>query len=160
MSEKASEGPSCWDKALDLLSRRSHFERELDRKLRTRGYGSEEVESTMERLRERGFVDDERSAREFVRSKRARGGVGVRKLRADLERRGVVRDVVDDVLAPISDQDEIEDARNVALRWLRFSGREPAALGRHLDRKGFSQRAILTILEEREDLLANEPGDL
>ncbi len=146
---------SCGQRALDLLSRRSHFARELERKLHQRGYDEAEVEATLEKLRDQGLVDDRRTAAEFVRGRLARAAEGRRRLRAELTRRGVASDVITEVLEQETDDDDRELARRAAERWRRTRsrpGRDPqlerAALARHLAGRGFSERAVYAMLDE------------
>ncbi len=141
-------------KAIDLLARRSHFERELERKLAKRGYDEIEIAETLERLRGESLLDDARTARELIRSRLARGPVGRNKLRADLTRRGVASEIVTEALEALTPDDDREPAREAAERWLRTrrrgrpADRERAALARHLAGKGFSRRAVYSVLEE------------
>ncbi len=142
-------------KALDLLSRRSHFELELERKLRRRGYRETEVAETLEQLRAEGLLDDERTAREFVRSRLARAPQGRRKLRGELARRGVADEIISETLDQLTDDDDRELARQAAERWQRTRSRpgrsanlERAALARHLAGRGFSRYAVYSIVEE------------
>ncbi len=150
-----AENKSCGQKALDLLSRRSHFERELERKLTRRGYDDAEVAETLERLRGQGLVDDRRTAGEFVRSRLSRAPEGRRRLRAELARRGVAGEVITEVLDQETDDDDRDLARQAAERWRRTRSRpgrsrdlEKAALARHLAGRGFSQRAVYAVLED------------
>ncbi len=150
-----SERIPCSQKALDLLSRRSHFERELERKLRQRGYDSGEVAETLERLRAEGFVDDRRTAGEFVRGRLRRAPEGRRKLRSELSRRGVASEIITEILEQETDDDDRDLARLAAERWQRTRSRpgrsadlEKAALARHLAGRGFSQRAVYAMLDE------------
>ncbi len=152
---RSPPGKPCGQKALDLLSRRSHFERELERKLRQRGYDDAEVEGTLEKLRDQGLVDDRRTAGEFVRGRRLRAPEGRRRLRAELARRGVASDVITEVLEQETDDDDRDLARQAAERWQRTRSRpgrsadlEKAALARHLAGRGFSQRAVYSILDD------------
>ena len=144
----------CYRKAIDLLARRSHFERELERKLAKRGYDEIEIAETVERLRGENLLDDARTARELIRSRLARGPIGRNKLRADLARRGVAKEIVTEALEALTPDDDRELARQAAERWLRSrrSGRSPerekAALARHLAGRGFSRRAVYSALEE------------
>ena len=145
----------CSQKALDLLARRSHFERELERKLRQRGYEGEEIAATLDRLRGQGLVDDRRTAGEFVRSRLARAPEGRRRLRAELARRGVANEVITETLDEETDDDDRDLARAAAERWRRTRSRpgrapelEKAALARHLAGRGFSERAVYAVLEE------------
>jgi len=146
---------SCHRKALDLLSRRSHFKRELERKLQQRGYDEGEVAETLERLRGEGLLDDQRTARELIRGRLARAPVGRLKLRADLVRRGVAKEIIDEALEAMTPDDDLELVREAAERWRRArerpargAERNRAALGRHLAGRGFSRRGIFTVLHE------------
>ena len=150
-----SERIPCSQKALDLLSRRSHFERELARKLSQRGYDAEDVADTLDRLRDQGFVDDRRTAAEFVRGRLARAPEGRRRLRAELARRGVAGEIITEVLEAETEDDDRDLARAAAERWQRTRSRpdrspdlEKAALARHLAGRGFSERAVYSVLAE------------
>ena len=148
---------SCYQRAIGLLGRRSHFERELDRKLTQRGYAETEVAETLERLRGEALVDDRQTAREMIRSRQARAPEGRLKLRSELARRGVAAEIVEDALEELAPEDDRELARQAAERWLRRSPRArggtldergKASLGRHLTSRGFSKRAIFAVLED------------
>ena len=140
--------PACYDKALELLARRAHFRSELRSKLATRGYPDDEIEPTLDRLAQDGYLDDRATAAEFVESRLARGPEGRRRLAAELGRRGAPEDAIEAVLAEQAAGDDLPAARQAAERFLRSGRRDPAALARHLDRKGFSRRSILTLLDE------------
>lgn len=138
---------SCYDKALGLLGRRSHFRRELEGKLRQRGYPEAEVEETLGRLEGHGYLDDARTARELVEMRLSRGPEGKRRLASELKRRGASQEAVEEALAALPD-DDLPAARKAAEAWTRRGGGDPRSLARHLHRKGFSQRAIYTLLDE------------
>ncbi len=151
---------SCYGKAIDLLSRRSHFERELERKLSQRSYDEAEIAETLDRLRTENLVDDAKTAREFIRGKLARAPIGQMKLRSDLMRRGVAREIVDEALGALVPEDDLPPTREAAARWRRrkprtqsgpLSDRDRAALARHLAGRGFSKRAIFSVLREIQD---------
>ncbi len=156
---------SCHRKALDLLSRRSHFERELERKLLKRGYEGSEVEETLEGLRAENLLDDRKTACEFVRSRLARAPEGRFKLKSELSRRGVASDIAEEALASLLPDDDSALTREAAERWRRrtpraatgsLSERDQAALARHLARRGFTRRAIFSVLQDlREDAAAD-----
>lgn len=139
---------SCFDKAVELLGRRSHFRAQLAAKLAQRGYPDEEVAAALERLAELGYLDDRRTAGELVEARLARGAEGRRRLAAELGRRGAPPEVVREVLAERLAEDDLPLARQAAESWRRRGGSDPRSLARHLERKGFSQRAILTLLDE------------
>jgi regulatory protein len=138
--------------ALDLLSRRSHFEVELDRKLTQKGFAPDHVRDAIARLRRSKLVDDRRSALEFITSRLRRSPQGRRRLRAELARKGIAKEVIEAALQEALPGDEADLAREAARRFQRRRSADPRALERHLDRLGFSTRDILALSEELPDL--------
>ncbi len=160
----------CLARALRLLSGRSHFRRQLAEKLRARGFDELEVEETLERLTELGYVDDERTAGEFITTRRRRGPMGRRRMRAELERRGAESQAAARALEEAySASDDLADAREAARRWVakQPAGRLTAgegggglgALGRHLDRLGFGTSSVLRVVSETRAGLERDGGD-
>jgi regulatory protein len=140
--------PTCYAKAVELLALRPHFRAELAAKLARRGYPEEEVEAALDRLTREGFLDDAKTARDFVEHRRETHGEGRRRLAAELARRGAPAAAVDEALADLTPDDDLAAAREAAAVWARRGGVDPRALARHLERKGFSRRAIVTLLNE------------
>ncbi|RMH22045.1 MAG: regulatory protein RecX [Acidobacteria bacterium] len=144
--------PTCYQKAIELLAPRAHFRRELQLKLERRGYAAAEVEAVLARLAQEGLLDDVAAARAFVARKLRGSPLGRRRLAAELARRGVAEEVIDEALASLDDDDR-PLARQVAERWLARDRRPPserrdAALARFLARRGFSERAIVHVLRQ------------
>jgi regulatory protein len=147
--------PSAYDKALSLLARRAHFGRELERKLAARAYPADEVQEALTRLRGEGWVDDDKAAADFVDSRLRRGGVGARRLRADLAGRGASAATATEALKDLGRDEEFAQARAAADRWLRTHSlrdeRDRGALSRFLQRRGFPSAVIFRILDRRAD---------
>lgn len=76
------------DRALRILGRREHFERELELKLRRRTPARELVARVLAECRRLDYLDDERAARYAAELLVARGGIGRQRLRRELARRG------------------------------------------------------------------------
>jgi regulatory protein len=145
----------CYDKAVELLAARPHFRAELAAKLGRRGFPAAAVEAALDRLAREGYLDDARTAADYAAHRRERGGEGRRRLAAELARRGAPEAAVDAALATLP-EDDLPAARAAAEQWERRAGgsnpralRDLRALARHLDRKGFSRRAIVAVLNER-----------
>ena len=85
------------EKALRLLGRRPLSRREVERRLEEWGASQEEVSAICDRLEELNFLDDGRYARQVIRHYAARG-YGVRKLRDELYRRGIPRQLWDEAM--------------------------------------------------------------
>lgn len=139
-----------YDKAVQLLASRPHFRRELEAKLRQRGFPSEEIEETLSRLADQGYLDDRAAARSFVEG-RAGKSEGRVRLRAELAQRGASDEAIEAALSELTDEDDLPRAREAAETWRRKGGTDPRALARHLDRKGFSRRAIFALLNGQLD---------
>jgi regulatory protein len=138
---------TAYQKAVQLLGSRPHFRRELQAKLAQRGFPPEEIEEALDRLTGQGYLDDRRTAAGFVEHRLSRNNEGRLRLRAELEKRGAPAEAIADALAAVP-EDDLEPAREAAERWQRLHPRgEPAALARHLARKGFSRRAIFALLK-------------
>jgi regulatory protein len=149
---EGAQGPgACRERALRLLAARAHFRRELVAKLLARGFAAADVDATLEELQAQGYVDDTRTAGELVRERRERRGWGRARLQAELQRRGAPPAAVTAAIAGFGAEDELALARATAARRARHGPAEPAALARHLARKGFSRHAILAVLAERGD---------
>jgi len=141
---------SAYEKALQLLAARAHFREELARKLAARGYPEDEISAALDRLAGEGYLDDEKAAAGFVAGRLAKGALGRTRLRAELQAHGAAAGAIDAALAALPD-DDLPAAREAAARYARRhrgARPDPAALARHLARKGFSRRAIVALLRE------------
>src|SRR6185436_1500892 len=135
---------TAYTHAVRLLAPRPHFRAELEAKLAQRGYPAEEIAAALDRLATEGYLDDVRTARDFVAHRLERQAEGRLRLEAELVRRGAPREAIASALAQVP-EDDLEAAREAAEKWGRGRKPDPAALARHLARKGFSRRAIFAV---------------
>ena len=143
--------PSLRERALRHLARRDHSRAELAKKLAAHGDAGE-IEAIIERMGELGLQSDSRYAEAFVRGKAARFGSG--RLRSELARRGIDRDLIDEAIAGECVESEADRARAV-LRG-RFTeppadAREWARQARFLQTRGFAPDLIRKLLKEPYD---------
>ncbi|MDI4637226.1 MULTISPECIES: regulatory protein RecX [Halomonadaceae] len=101
-SGKATHGgggdqPSPRDDAIRLLARREYSRHEIESRLLAKGHAHENVAACLDALAEQGLQSDARFAEHFVRS-RIQRGQGPRKVRAELDQRGVARETVNQAL--------------------------------------------------------------
>ncbi|TCV97236.1 regulatory protein [Luteibacter rhizovicinus] len=88
-ADKKPKAPrSAFDKALGLLARREHSQRELRQKLNRGGFARDESTAAVERLGDLGYQDDSRFAEVLVRS-RIGQGYGPARIRAELKSQGI-----------------------------------------------------------------------
>jgi SOS response regulatory protein OraA/RecX len=120
--------------ALRALRHRDLSVRELDERLRSKGYAEAERNETIETLLRTGLVDDARYAESRARQLAGRGA-GDALIRHTLDRAGVEHELVAAALETVAPEDE--RARVVVAR--RGAGPKTA---RYLLGKGFSEDVV------------------
>lgn len=96
-------------KTIELLSRKPQSRKELERKLIQWEAAEEEIAALCDRMEELGYLDDAAYAARVVHHYSAKG-YGERKLRDELYRRGVPRDLWDAALEQAESPDGAIDA--------------------------------------------------
>lgn len=97
------------EKSIELLSRKPQSRKELERKLAQWEAGAEEAAAICDRMEELGYLNDAAYAVQVVCHYAAKG-FGERKLRDELYRRGVPRELWDGALKQAEDStDAIDD---------------------------------------------------
>ena len=132
-------------KALELLSRRPYSRRELKDKLLRRGTDEQSAEDCVAWLAERGFLDDGEYAGAVARHYTAKG-YGAGRVKQELRRRGVERDLADEALAALPENTEKLDAY-IARRLSDPNDRDSVRkIGAALFRRGYSWEEIRAAL--------------
>jgi regulatory protein len=125
------------DAALRFLEARPRSAAEVRRRLAGAGYREELVAAAIERLAELGVLDDEAFARAWVESRDRARPRGERALRSELFRKGIDRQLADDVLEEREQVRPDADAEAGA----RLLERHASALARIPDPRARRQRA-------------------
>ena len=130
------------ERALSLLTRKPQSRWELERKLREWEASDREAEDICDRLEELGYLNDGQYAAQVVRHYSARG-YGEKKLRDELYRRGIPRELWDGAMEQAEDPARAIDA--FLQKKLAGSAGDPAALkraGDALARRGYSWEEV------------------
>ncbi len=103
----AHEGAALrtYDRALRLLAARGRSVRELKRRLLAAKEPEEHVTAALERLEAIGALNDEEYARQVARSQMVGRGYAPRRLKQELARRGVAREVADRAIEVVIAED-------------------------------------------------------
>ena len=137
------------ERALTLISRRQMSAKELREKLRQKGVDPETAVWCAGWLAERGLLDEEAYAAAVVRHYAAKG-FGAGKVRAELARRGVPRELADAALEAMPEGDDRLD-RLIAARLKDPGDRdEVRKLSASLYRRGFSGEEIRSALRRAQ----------
>ena len=131
------------------------FGAQLELKLVRSGYDREEIAAALDRLANLRLLDDATQARAFAATVARRKGWGRMRVAQELARRGAPEAAAEAALAGLSNDADLEAAREAARRWrAKSSGGRAAspqgrdALARHLSRRGFASSAIFKVLKE------------
>jgi regulatory protein len=108
----------------------------------------------VERLSEVGVVSDERLAEALIISLTRTKGYGDRRIRRELQRRGIPDDVAEACLSDVERESDEERALTMANRFSR-SVSDPSKLAQRLVRRGFdwelARRAAASALRSAQD---------
>lgn len=129
-------------KALCLLERRDYGSEELCAKLVEKGAEPDEARAAVRYMVRVGFIDDERYAAMVVRHYAAKG-YGVGRVREELRRRKLDRELWDAALAELPEPDETVDALLRAKLRGKAADRDTIRkAGAALVRRGFTWEAV------------------
>lgn len=162
--ETESQFGKLYGRALEYTMMRPHSAREvrdyLWRKTRTTKYKSRQGEikeregvsqavadRVFDRLCEKGYIDDEKFARFWVENRNQRKGSSVRKLKSELQAKGVESSIIDTALASTTRSDEDELAKIIAKKRARYPDEQKFM--QYLARQGFSYDDIKEALSRR-----------
>lgn len=142
---EAGAGEDAWEpalaRALRFIEYRPRSSGELMRRLERWGYSEEESRRLVDHLAERGILDDRQFAGQFADELMAKG-FGRRRVRVELARKRLGRELIDEVLARYPNSEEPDRAFAVAeARLARMEQRGPDTRKKLVDyllRRGFS----------------------
>lgn len=83
---------------LRLLSYRDHSEKELLLKLRQKGYDVNYASNAVEKLKDYGYINDERVAEYYAKSLSERKGMSKNGIKNELRRKGISSELADNVV--------------------------------------------------------------
>ncbi len=143
------------NKALRMLDRRDYSRAELTKKLTEKGETQQDAEAVVARLAELGVVDDRRYAALVVRQYAGKG-YGEKRVRMELLRRGVPRELIDEALQQMPKQEDALDALLRRRLGERFDRADVKRATDALARKGYGWDEIDAALRRLRDALKEE----
>ncbi len=159
----ADELVKARDTALKLLDYRMRTVKEVQDKLKEKGFSQETVTRTIETLEEYRFLDDESYAREYLKGRIAQRGI--RAIEQELSRKGVHHEITRELTEDMEDAEY--EAAVIACRkkYRSLQGREPEEqkrkekVYRFLMSRGYNYDLIRRVYEEiREEAWAGDEG--
>lgn len=149
---EAEEEVRIRERCLRLLDHRARTRWELSGRLRQDDVDPGLAERVLDRLQEQGLVNDQAFARLFIRDRSRVQGLGRRRLQAELTRRGVAREIVEQALHEELPPEEDDDCAALARRKAQAYRGLPLEVARRrltafLSRRGFQWESIRPAVE-------------
>lgn len=136
----------AYDRSLNLVSRRPRSEWELRDYLKRKEYEPEIVDSTIERLKDRGYVDDRDFARRWVDSRRLLKPTSKRRLVQELRQKRVSTEAISEVMA--GDETDERQILRTLVEKKRARYPDTVKFMQYLSRQGYSCDDIKAVLSE------------
>lgn len=143
----------AYDRTLNLISHRPRSEWELRDYMKRKDYDEDVVTQTIDRLRERGHVNDYDFAQRWVATRRLLKSTSKMRLSQELRQKRIADDIIQQVLAD-DETDETQVLRElVARKRKQAKYQDNLKLMQYLSRQGFGYDAIKSVLSESEEEL-------
>ncbi|MGH2366133.1 MAG: regulatory protein RecX [Chloroflexota bacterium] len=147
--KRLPDAAAAWRDAANLLGYRGRSEAEVRERLQRRGYVDEVIETTLERLRAAGLVDDAAFAQQWVESRARQSPRGRRLLASELRGKGLPVEATEVALSTATTDGEL--ALAAAERKARALRALPLDVARrrlwsHLARRGFDATTISSVV--------------
>ncbi|MBA0125671.1 regulatory protein RecX [Haloechinothrix sp. YIM 98757] len=146
------------DICLRRLAARPRTRAELRDAVARKGFDGDVIEQVLDKLEAARLIDDADFAATWVRSRQTHQGLGRRALRAELLRKGVSKEIADEVVSGVDEGDEEARARALVRKKLPSLQRvdSTTALRRvvaMLARKGYPEGLSYTVASEELGVL-------
>lgn len=146
--------------ALIYLSHAPKSSREVELKLKEKGFTKDEVNETIIYLTNLGYINDEMFAKNWASSKIKSRFWGKKKILLGLKQKGIPDALLKQVAHDLTETSELNTANFVLEKWLKTKKRGSASIKgidskklmqnafRHLQTKGFSTSVIITVIRK------------
>ncbi|MCH5165675.1 MAG: RecX family transcriptional regulator [Clostridiales bacterium] len=144
---KKSELNSAFERAVSYLSLTPRARKEIERYLSDKGYEREVIQETLIKLDSYHYIDDYGYAQSYIKSKSKK--YGSFRLAAELRKKGIAQDLIDELLNDGGD----DNALSVAQKYLNsHKSADKQKLKRFLAGRGFSWDSISSVVSKLNDL--------
>lgn len=150
--KEAETKNKCFEKAYRLLSLRPRSEQEISERLAEK-FSLALVRETVQQLKDNGYINDREFASQWIKERSK--NYGKKKIRAELLKKGVDKNIIDQLLGELKFEKELKSARDLILSKKRFQAisRDEAyrKVMPFLARRGFSYDVIKEIIKDFEN---------
>lgn len=162
----AVEGNRAERMAIYYLGFQARTAAQVRKYLREKEFSQGTIENTIEQLQQRGYIQDEEYAKQFVNERLRVRPRGRYLLAEELKQRGISGEIISQVLAQILEEEELEACKKLAMK--RLGKQDPHSEGwkgakiktiRHLQGKGFPYSIIQRALTDLEKEMAGSSNE-
>ncbi len=137
--------------ALDLVALRDRTEFEIKNKMTEKQYLGEEIIKTIEWLKDKKFINDERFVDNYVKDQCSLGRNGFYKIKFKLYSLGISKELIEKYCNEIDLDNEQNRAKELADKWLiknESKDNKYDKLGRFLVGRGFEINIVREVLKQ------------
>ena len=157
----SDESRKAWDAALRLLGLCDRSKKGLIERLLMKGYSATVAGDVADEMESLGYIDDRRYAERYASDVVNRRYAGPQMIISGLQKKGIAREIIDDVLVTVSNDYAQADIARRALGRRLSKGSVPLdkdairRLSDYLRRRGFSYDIIREVLKgiEQDDYI-------
>jgi RecX family. len=147
------EVQKAFNKAAVYLAGAMRTIKQVRQHLRDKGYDPSVVSAAVEKLIQKGYLDDRQFARSFIQTELKTTNHGPLQIQRLLRSKGVEEEIIEEAFRDFPADEEISRAVHLAMKWVEkkpgFSvGQIKADLQSMLLRKGYTNEAIRVAVEE------------
>lgn len=162
----------AYNKAINFLSYRMRSEHEVKKKLQMNEFGEAVILEAVRKLYEHGFLNDESFTKALVATQKKNSKRGPAAIRQELKKKGIEKDLQEEVLATYSEDEQLTIARTLTEKIIKQNAdKTPRQIKQKvqdaLQRKGYNFSIISQAIDsfeldkeqdEWEDIIAGQ-GD-
>ena len=149
--KKASEFGKLYQRALEWVLMRPRSEKELNdylyKKVFEKKLNKDYISLVVERLKAKDYLSDRKFAEFWVENRFVKKGVSRKRLFIELARKGVSKEIIDEVLDGRDDEQEIQ--KMIAKKRSKYDDDKLIA---YLCRQGFSYDLVRRLVEESKEV--------
>lgn len=155
--KKASEFGKLYQRTLEWVLMRPRSMKEcqdyLYKKIYEKKMDKKYIDLIIDKLRAKGYLDDVRFAEYYVENRFVKKGVSVKRLKMELAKKGVSKDIIEEVLAGSGRNDREEIIKMITKKRARYDDEK---LIQYLCRQGFSYQLSKELVEASSSDLMEE----
>ncbi|MEG0258528.1 MAG: recombination regulator RecX [Lysinibacillus sp.] len=142
-----------FNKALNFLSYQMRSEHEVKKKLLDLEFGEAVILEAIQKLKSYGFLNDEAYSKALFETKKATAKKGPRAIRQDLVKKGIEKNLQDEILETFSHEEQVKLASQLAAKIVRTETKKtPVQVKQKIQdllmRKGYSFSIVNDVLED------------